>query len=135
MSSMEKSRSKKVKYVMEQPVIYEPQAYTQNGRYAFHVYSLTGGVSNNLMIKTIRQALAEKDMLYDYLPTDVREKYALCEYNYAIKQIHFPDSFDTLIEARKRLVFENSFCLFLECSTRRNKRSGKVTHFRFENRR
>ena len=125
---------KEGKYVMEQPVIYEPQAYTQMEDMLFPVYSLTGGVSNNLMIKTIRQALAEKDMLYDYLPTDVREKYALCEYNYAVKQIHFPDSFDTLIEARKRLGFDE-LCLFLECSTRRNKRSGKVTHFRFENRR
>ena len=122
---------KEGKYVMEQPVIYEPQAYTQMEDMLFPVYSLTGGVSNNLMIKTIRQALAEKDMLYDYLPTDVREKYALCEYNYAIKQIHFPDSFDTLIEARKRLVFDEFFLFILGMQYQKEQKKRESNAFSF----
>ena len=122
---------KEGKYVMEQPVIYEPQAYTQMEDMLFPVYSLTGGVSNNLMIKTIRQALAEKDMLYDYLPTDVREKYVLCEYNYAIKQIHFPDSFDTLIEARKRLVFDEFFLLILGMQYQKEQKKRESNAFSF----
>ena len=122
---------KEGKYVMEQPVIYEPQAYTQMEDMLFPVYSLTGGVSNNLMIKTIRQALAEKDMLYDYLPTDVREKYVLCEYNYAIKQIHFPDSFDTLIEARKRLVFDEFFLFILGMQYQKEQKKRESNAFSF----
>lgn len=122
---------KEGKYVMEQPVIYEPQAYTQMEDMLFPVYSLTGGVSNNLMIKTIRQALAEKDMLYNYLPTDVREKYALCEYNYAIKQIHFPDSFDTLIEARKRLVFDEFFLFILGMQYQKEQKKRESNAFSF----
>ena len=122
---------KEGKYVMEQPVIYEPQAYTQMEDMLFPVYSLTGGVSNNLMIKTIRQALVEKDMLYDYLPTDVREKYALCEYNYAIKQIHFPDSFDTLIEARKRLVFDEFFLFILGMQHQKEQKNRESNAFSF----
>ncbi len=122
---------KEGKYVMEQPVIYEPQAYTQMEDMLFPVYSLTGGVSNNLMIKTIRQALAEKDMLYDYLPTDVREKYALCEYNYAVKQIHFPDSFDTLIEARKRLVFDEFFLFILGMQYQKEQKKRESNAFSF----
>lgn len=122
---------KEGKYVMEQPVIYEPQAYTQMEDMLFPVYSLTGGVSNNLMIKTIRQALAEKDMLYDYLPTDVREKYALCEYNYAIKQIHFPDSFDTLIEARKRFVFDEFFLFILGMQYQKEQKKRESNAFSF----
>lgn len=122
---------KEGKYVMEQPVIYEPQAYTQMEDMLFPVYSLTGGVSNNLMIKTIRQALVEKDMLYDYLPTDVREKYALCEYNYAIKQIHFPDSFDTLIEARKRLVFDEFFLFILGMQYQKEQKKRESNAFSF----
>lgn len=122
---------KEGKYVMEQPVIYEPQAYTQMEDMLFPVYSLTGGVSNNLMIKTIRQALAEKDMLYDYLPTDVREKYALCECNYAVKQIHFPDSFDTLIEARKRLVFDEFFLFILGMQYQKEQKKRESNTFSF----
>ena len=122
---------KEGKYVMEQPVIYEPQAYTQMEDMLFPVYSLTGGVSNNLMIKTIRQALVEKDMLYDYLPTDVREKYALCEYNYAVKQIHFPDSFDTLIEARKRLVFDEFFLFILGMQYQKEQKKRESNAFSF----
>lgn len=122
---------KEGKYVMEQPVIYEPQAYTQMEDMLFPVYSLTGGVSNNLMIKTIRQALAEKDMLYDYLPTDVREKYVLCEYNYAIKQIHFPDSFDTLIESRKRLVFDEFFLFILGMQYQKEQKKRESNAFSF----
>lgn len=122
---------KEGKYVMEQPVIYEPQAYTQMEDMLFPVYSLTGGVSNNLMIKTIRQALAEKDMLFDYLPTDVREKYALCEYNYAVKQIHFPDSFDTLIEARKRLVFDEFFLFILGMQYQKEQKKRESNTFSF----
>lgn len=122
---------KEGKYVMEQPVIYEPQAYTQMEDMLFPVYSLTGGVSNNLMIKTIRQAIAEKDMLYDYLPTDVREKYVLCEYNYAIKQIHFPDSFDTLIEARNRLVFDEFFLFILGMQYQKEQKKRESNAFSF----
>ena len=122
---------KEGKYVMEQPVIYEPQAYTQMEDMLFPVYSLTGGVSNNLMIKTIRQALAEKDMFFDYLPTDVREKYALCEYNYAVKQIHFPDSFDTLIEARKRLVFDEFFLFILGMQYQKEQKKRESNAFSF----
>lgn len=123
---------KEGKYVMEQPVIYEPQAYTQMEDVLFPVYSLTGGVSNNLMIKTIRQALADKDMLYDYLPADVREKYALCEYNYAVKQIHFPDSFDTLIEARKRLVFDEFFLFILGMQYQKEQKKRESNAFSFQ---
>lgn len=123
---------KEGKYVMEQPVIYEPQAYTQMEDMLFPVYSLTGGVSNNLMIKTIRQALADKDMLYDYLPADVREKYALCEYNYAVKQIHFPDSFDTLIEARKRLVFDEFFLFILGMQYQKEQKKRESNAFSFQ---
>ena len=123
---------KEGKYVMEQSVVYEPQAYTQMEDMLFPVYSLTGGVSNNLMIKTIRQALADKDMLYDYLPADVRVKYALCEYNYAVKQIHFPDSFDTLIEARKRLVFDEFFLFILGMQYQKEQKKRESNAFSFQ---
>lgn len=121
------------KYVMEQPTVYEPETYRQMEDVLFPVYSLTTGVSNNLITKTVRQALTEKDLLQDYLPNGIREQYALCEYNYAVKQIHFPDSFDTLIEARKRLVFDEFFLFILGMQYQKEQKKRESNEFSFQN--
>ncbi len=103
---------KNKKYVMEQPVIYEVEKYQTMEEQFMPVYSLTAGITNNLMTKTLQNVLSQDNLLMDYLPIDLRRENELCEYNYAIKQIHFPDSMDTLIDARNRLVFDEFF-LFL----------------------
>ena len=97
------------KYTMEQPIVYTPEVYQTMEERLLPVYSLTGGISNHLITKTIQQALEEQDMLFDILPAKLRQEYELCEYNYAIKQIHFPDTMNSLIVARKRLVFDEFF--------------------------
>ncbi len=119
------------KYVMEQPTVYEPESYRQMEDVLFPVYSLTTGVSNHLITRTVRQALAEKDLLQDYLPVDIRKRYTLCEYNYAVKQIHFPDSFDTLIDARKRLVFDEFFLFILGMQYQREQKKRESNEFSF----
>lgn len=103
---------KNKKYVMEQPVIYEVEKYQAMEEQFMPVYSLTAGITNNLMTKTLQSVLNQENLLMDYLPAEIRKENELCEYNYAIKQIHFPDSMDTLISARNRLVFDEFF-LFL----------------------
>jgi ATP-dependent DNA helicase RecG len=100
-------------YVMEQPVIYSPEQYAAMELQLFPVYSLTAGITNNLMMKTIRQALTDQSLFADYLPDEIRVRQGLCEYNYAIKQIHFPDEMECLIEARKRLVFDEFFLFIM----------------------
>lgn len=119
------------KYVMEQPTVYEPESYRQMEDVLFPVYSLTTGVSNHLITRTVRQALAEKDLLQDYLPVDIRKRYTLCEYNYAVKQIHFPDSFDTLIDARKRLVFDEFFLFILGMQYQKEQKKRESNEFSF----
>lgn len=122
---------KDAKYVMEQPTVYEPESYRQMEDVLFPVYSLTTGVSNHLITRTVRQALAEKDLLQDYLPVDIRKRYTLCEYNYAVKQIHFPDSFDTLIDARKRLVFDEFFLFILGMQYQKEQKKRESNEFSF----
>lgn len=118
-------------YVMEQPDIYEVEKYEQIQESFVPVYSLTNGVSNNLLIKTIKQTFVEDNLFGDYVPQNVRIDNSLCEYNYAIKQIHFPDDMDTLIEARRRLVFDEFFLFIMGMQFQKNKQIKEVNNFEF----
>lgn len=113
--------------MMEQPVVYTPEAYQEIENCFLPVYTLTSGITNNLMIKTMRQALDEEELLTDFLPGEIRTRRKLCEYNYAVKQIHFPDTMERLIEARKRLVFDEFFYLSWACSTRKKREPDRKT--------
>jgi ATP-dependent DNA helicase RecG len=127
-----KIQNKKNHLVMEQPVIYSKEQYASMEQMLFPVYALTGGVSNNQIIKTVRAALTDENLFHDYLPGSLREKYQLCEYNYAVKQIHFPDDMDTLITARKRLVFDEFFLFILSMQYHKEKRMKDINEFEFQ---
>ena len=120
------------KYVMEQPVIYTPEAYQGMEGRLLPVYTLTTGITNNLMTKTIRQALDDEALLLDYIPKEIRHQYQLCEYNYAIKEIHFPDEMDSLIEARRRLVFDEFFDFILGMQYQKERKNREENAFDFK---
>lgn len=120
------------KYVMEQPVIYTPEAYQEMKGRLLPVYTLTTGITNNLMTKTIRQALDDEALLLDYIPKEIRHQYQLCEYNYAIKEIHFPDEMDSLIEARRRLVFDEFFDFILGMQYQKERKNREENAFDFK---
>lgn len=124
--------TKNGRYLMEQPVIYEVEQYQTMEERFLPVYSLTAGITNNLMIKTIGAALTEDTLLAEPLPSEVRQAYQLCEYNYAIKQIHFPDSMDTLITARKRLVFDEFFLFIMGMQYQREKKQREPNAFSYQ---
>ncbi len=119
------------KFVMEQSTIYSLEQYQSMELCFLPVYSLTAKITNNLMIKTMKEALTDEMLFIDYLPDSVRNEHKLCEYNYAIKQIHFPDSMDTLIEARKRLVFDEFFLFIMGMQYWKNKQEKQPNHFSF----
>ena len=74
------------------------------------IYPLTAGLSNNLISRTVRQALdACLDELPELLPAELRERYGLCDAVTAYHGIHAPDSFEALAIARHRLIFEEFF--------------------------
>lgn len=116
---------------MEQPAIYSEEQYRQLEDIFMPVYSLTTGLSNNMVTKAVRAALEDETLFLDYLPERIRDKYQLCEYNYAIKQIHFPDDMDTLIEARRRLVFDEFFLFILGMQFQKEKKQKEENCFSF----
>ncbi len=127
-----KTTAREGKYIMEQPVIYEPENYEQMAEQLYPVYALTSGITNNLVTKTIRQALDAGALVTDFLPAGIRKDFGLCEYNYAMKQIHFPDSMDTLVTARKRLVFDEFFLFIMGMQYQKKQQKRKANPFTFQ---
>lgn len=124
-----KIKRKNGRLVMEQPVIYEPEKYQEIEEMLLPVYTTTKGLSNNQVIKAVREAFLEETLFKDYLPERIRDKYQLCEYNYAMKQIHFPDDMDTLIDVRHRLVFDEFFLFILNMQYQKEKKEKEQNHF------
>jgi len=124
---------KNKRWTMEQPVIYEPIKYEEIAGVLQPVYGLTSGLTNNLIIKTMKTILSDVDLIADYIPADIRKRYGLCEYNYALKQIHFPDSMDNLIEARRCLVFHEFFIFLMGIQYQKEKKVKEINYFKFLN--
>jgi ATP-dependent DNA helicase RecG len=118
-------------FVMEQPVIYKREQYAAMEQEFLPVYALTGGISNNQITKTVRTIFEKDPLLYDPLPAEIREESLLCEYNYAVRQIHFPDDMETLIIARRRLVFDEFFFFILNMQYHKEKRIRDANEFAF----
>lgn len=98
---------KKSGLVMEHPEIFYPSAkYSERLHTMQPVYPLTSGLSNNAVMKAVHQALESLPLLKDSLPPEVRLKYELAEYNFAVRGIHFPEDKEVFFHARKRLVFD-----------------------------
>ncbi len=97
---------------MEQPEIYSRDAYEQVMTTMQPVYSQTKGLGNKAISRAVAQALDCRQLERDYMPAELRRKYELAEYNFAIEHIHFPKDRQDLIFARRRLVFDE-FLLFI----------------------
>ena len=122
---------KNKRWVMEQPTIYAPEKYDDIAGMLQPVYALTAGITNNLLIKTIKAVLNDIDLIADYIPAEIRQRYHLCEYNYALKQIHFPDTMDSLIEARRCLVFHEFFVFIMGIQYQKEKKTKDPNSFAF----
>ena len=54
----------------------------------------------------MREVMEHVHLQKETLPESIRQIFELCEYNYALKGIHFPTDKTMYMQARKRLVFE-----------------------------
>ncbi len=98
--------------VMEHPEIFYPAAKYEEKRDSMQpVYTLTAGLSNNAVVKAVRQALECVNARQDLLPEALAEKYHFMPYEAAVRRMHFPESKAGFLEARKRFVFEE-FLIF-----------------------
>lgn len=112
--------------VMEHPELFcPPDKYNEKLNTLQPIYGLTAGLTNNAVMKAVKQALEGLNLSKESLPEELRLKYQLAEYNYAVRGIHFPEDKEVFYQARKRLVFEEFLSFIL--SLRKLKTSNERT--------
>lgn len=114
---------------MDQPVFLTKEQY-QNNRYVMQpIYGLTFGITNNIVKKSIVQALKDTELPKDYLPLEIRKECQLIEYKSAIQKIHFPKNTQEMMEARKRIVFDEFFLFNLALNYLKKQKAVKQSNF------
>ena len=77
------------------------------------VYPLCEGLTQAAVRSAVENVIEERDRLTEYIPRDIRSQNNLCELNFAISNIHFPETAENYEIARRRFVFEELFTLRL----------------------
>ena len=109
---------------MTNPIFEREGQRTFAGRIA-PVYSLTAGINAKFMGKLQQAAAGCVDQIGETLPEDLRRDYDLADAAFSYRTIHFPDSWEDLRRARRRLMFEELFCLNLGLTLIRGRRSSQ----------
>ncbi|MCR5415786.1 MAG: ATP-dependent DNA helicase RecG [Pseudobutyrivibrio sp.] len=101
------------RFKMTQPLIFEPEKYLEIQKTVQPIYHLTKGLSNNAISKVVREALGRCKIDDNRLPKELEDKRDFISYSKAIQAYHFPENFDELVKARKRLAYEELFFFIL----------------------
>ena len=119
--------------VMEHPEIFQPvEKYQEKLNTMQPVYPLTAGLSNLTVMKAVREALEHIHLQRETIPESIRQRYHLCEYNYALRGIHFPADKTMYMYARKRLVFEEFLEFLLAIRQMKEEKETSVNGCRME---
>ncbi len=102
-----------------------PQILPAKGNSGIHpIYRATEKLSSAAIEKLVKAAFEQHGEFAETLPQEIRQKYDLIDLNAAMRNIHFPESFEMLAAARNRLIFEELLTLQLGLlklkSTKRN---------------
>lgn len=94
---------------VEQPKIFSQEEYAQKRGVLQPKYALTKGLTNQAVQKAVKQALSFFEFGPEYYPGEFMERYRLIPREEALHGIHFPEDYDSLLGARRRLVFDEFF--------------------------
>lgn len=117
--------------MLEQPEINSPEKYEKLTETFQPVYPLTAGLSN----KTLQKAIAAAFDLYyarEFLPEQIRDYYDLWDENRALKEVHFPSGTDNLMEAKKRIIFDEFFRFFSALELVKERENQALNHYVIE---
>lgn len=96
------------------------------------IYRATEKLSSAAIEKLVRTDLEQHGEFAETLPQEIRQKYDLIDLTAAMRNIHFPNSFELLAAARKRLIFEELLTLQLGLLKLKSKKR-RESHIRIIN--
>lgn len=114
--------------MLEQPEFVLPGKYKEKMTTYQPVYPLTAGLNNT----ALRKAQKEAFKIYktdDYLPEEVREYYQLQKEETALYEIHFPTQEKSLLEAKRRIIFDEFFRFFSAMELVKEKEHHSLNHY------
>jgi ATP-dependent DNA helicase RecG len=100
------------KMTFDQPKIVSPREFAQNVHRLAPIYPATKGLTISAITKAVRSAINGLSFENDYIPDGIRREYNLVDLKTAMLGIHFPENKDSMIAARRRIVFEE-FLFFI----------------------
>jgi len=114
-------------YNMTNPVFESMESAPVTTRRILPIYPLTAGLSNQVLLKAVRQAMAVCDPPPEILPESVRSQYGILPAERAYQAIHEPNSMAEAELAKKRLIFEEFFVFSAGLALMRSARAEKKT--------
>lgn len=114
---------------MQQPKLLDRQEYANLLHKMQPIYPLTAGLTNNAVVKAVKQALQNTDLNGDFIPLDIRKKYQLILHKKAVQDIHFPKNEQAFRQARERLVFEEFFLFTLALHQMKKNKKRKTSPY------
>ena len=119
--------------VMEHPELFVPaESYQKKLNTLQPVHPLIAGLTNNLMTKTMHQALEDLPLAQDILSKELKTEFGLEDYGAAIRGIHFPKDREEFFLARKRLVFEEFLIFTLALRKMKDQKERANNQYRME---
>ena len=123
----------KGRYKITQPLIFEPDKYEELRKQIQPIYHLTKGLSNNLVLKSVKSGFEHCNIPENRLPEDIEKRNDFMSYKEALYAYHFPKDFDELVKARRRLAYEEMFFFILNSRLQEEKgvsyqNEFKITH-------
>lgn len=113
---------------MDQPKLFTFEEYRQKTGSLQPCYGLTAGLTNNAVMKAVRQALTAV-CEPEYLPEPILLAYGLISRRQAFWDIHFPEDYGRMREARKRLAFDEFFVFLLSLRKLKNQNENQKSGY------
>lgn len=117
------------KLIIEHPQIMSREEYYSKKDLLLPIYPLTAGITNNMLTKILKTIFQNISSISDFLPNEIKVKYNLIDLNNALYTIHFPKDNEQLINARKRIVFNEFFLFSINIRTLKEKKINNHTNF------
>lgn len=124
-----KAVEKKGRLQLETPEVFTPAAYGEIEHSLQPIYGLTKGLPNKTVVRLMHQALEQAAPQEDFLPQELITRYNLPDRNSALLETHFPRDRQQLLQARRRLVFDEFFLFILAVQRLKKKAESAVNAF------